>query len=134
MILLGDGVGGAFAEFEDGQEVGLSVAPQGGFGVAVLVRTDGLAASVDSKADVRLAVEMDGDLVGDFLLEDAALLCQDEGGLISGVVVGFDPDVFSSNDDLVALDGEEVILDVTVTGANGDEANVRKPVVISVEG
>ncbi len=135
-VSLGQGVGGAYEPFSDGEPVGLAVAPQGGFGVSVLIRTEGLAATEGSVADVQLSVELDGELAGDFLLEGAALLCQPEenAGLISGVVVGFDPSRFATNDDLVDLDGKEVVLDVTVTDSEGNSAQARQPVVISVSG
>ncbi|MCP4447290.1 MAG: hypothetical protein GY811_18365, partial [Myxococcales bacterium] len=41
---LGKGVGSAFIPYEDNEEVGITPASQGGFGVPVLVRTAGLIA------------------------------------------------------------------------------------------
>ena len=49
-------------------------------------------------------------------------------------VVGFDPQVYSSNDDLLVLDGTTVDLVVTVTDEQGNAATVRQPVVIRVGG
>jgi hypothetical protein len=133
VIMLGQGIGGAFAPFSDGEGVTLAVAPQGGFGVSVVIRTEGLSAGEDALADVQLDVEIDGQSEGSFLLTDAALLCQtgeDGGGIISGAVVGFDPDRYPSNDDLVSLAGKEAVLDVTVIDEGRAMASVRQPVTI----
>jgi hypothetical protein len=136
VVRLGQGVGGAFEELEDEQEVSLAVAPQGGFGVAVVMETAGLSAGDEEIADVELNTEIDGELTGTFLLEDAPLLCKSDGtgGTISGVVVGFDPDVYRSNDDLLALDGEVVDLVVTVTDGEGRSTVATKPVTTRVGG
>lgn len=133
---LGEGVGSAFVPYDDLQEVGLAVAPQGGFGVTVLIRTEGLLAGEGLSADVQLNVEMDGAPAGEFLLEDAVFACPNKevGGEIRGVVVGFDPDMYKTNDDLIALDGQEVDLVVTVTATDGETATVRKPLKIRVGG
>jgi hypothetical protein len=134
--ILGQGVGGAFLPYEDLEEVGLAVAPQGGFGVTVIIRTTGLLAGADLAADVQLNVEAGGQLAGEFLQENTALTCRDKviGGEVRGVVVGFDPDVYKTNDDLIALDGMVVDLVVTVTDSEGGSATVRKPLTIRVGG
>ena len=135
-VELGQGVGGAFEPLTEGQVVGLAIAPQGGFGVTVLIQTHGLIAGDDSVSTAQLNIEIGGQPAGDFLLDPAPLLCQADGtGRISvGTVVGLDPDVYSSNDDLVALDGVEATLDVTVTDEAGNSANTRKVVTISAGG
>lgn len=136
-VMLGQGVGGAFAPFADGEAVSLAVAPQGGFGVSVVIRTEGLSAGDDALADVQLDVEIDGVTEGSFLLTDAALLCLDTdggGGLVSGAVVGFDPDRYGTNDDLVALDGREAVLSVTVIDDGMAMASVQQAVTIRVGG
>lgn len=134
--ILGQGVGGAFLPYEDLEEVGLAVAPQGGFGVTVIIRTAGLVADEGLTADVQLNVESGGQVVGEFLQEGTALACRDKdiGGEVRGVVVGFDPDVYQTNDDLIALDGEVVDLVVTVTASDGESATVRKPLTIRIGG
>ncbi len=131
---LGGGVGGAFEPYADGQVVTLDVAPQGGFGVTTLLATTGLQAGDEELADAQLDVRIDGDLEGSFLAEDTRLLCSGaaEGGRMSGVVVGFDSSVYSTNDDLLTLDGQTVTLDVTVTDSAGNSANVQRDVVVSV--
>jgi hypothetical protein len=131
-VLLGQGVGSAFQEFEDEEVVGLNVAPQGGFGVPVEIITRGLLAGDGEEGVARLEVEVDGMLAGSFELTPAVLMCQDDGtgGRITGNVVGFDPDIYDTNDELVALDGTVVVLDVTVTDSAGHESNVRKSVTI----
>lgn len=133
---LGQGVGGAFVPYEDNQEVGLAVAPQGGFGVTVIVRTEGLLASSDSTASVQLNVEQGGQLAGEFLQENTAFGCRGKevGGEVRGVVVGFDPEVYKTNDDLIALDGAIVDLVVTITASDGTAATVRQPLTIRVGG
>ena len=136
VIELGQGVGGAFLPLEDGQVVGLDVAPQGGFGVQTLVATTGLIAGDTKLADVQLDVHIEGAIAGSFLLEDGRLLCRGalEGGLVSEVVVGFDQDVYSSEDDLLSLHDQVVELDVTVTDEEGNSANVILPVTINAGG
>ena len=134
-ILLGQGVGGEFAAFGDGAEVGLSVAPQGGFGVSTVIRTFGVAAGTGTSVDLLLDVEVGGQNAGSFLLEDAALQCADGvGGQIFGQVVGFDPDTYRTNDDLLALDGQLIDLVVTLTEADGSQVSVRQPVTLRVGG
>ena len=56
-VFLGRGVGGAFDYLEDGAVLGLSAAPQGGFGVSVLVGTRGLAAGDDQVVSAALTAE-----------------------------------------------------------------------------
>ncbi|MCP4449708.1 MAG: hypothetical protein GY811_30910, partial [Myxococcales bacterium] len=122
--------------YEDNEEVGITPASQGGFGVPVLVRTAGLIAGESRVADVQLNVEDGDDIVGEFLQENTGISCRGDevGGEIRGVVVGFDPSEYSSNDDLLILDGTTVELVVTVTDEQGNSATVRKPVVIRVGG
>ncbi len=136
-IVLGRGVAGAFEPLEPGAQVGLAVAPQGGFGVTVLINTVGIKTSPDAYTDLvnmQLDTLIEGTLVGTFLQEGAVLLCQSDGsgGVIYGVVVGFDPNVYKTNDDLLALDGQAVDLSVTITDVNGASASVIQPVTIVV--
>jgi hypothetical protein len=133
-ILLGDGVGGAFVEYEDEQEVPLRSAPQGGFGVTVLVATFGLPAAEDTLADVQLDVRQGGELKGSFLSRNAPLRCRsaEEGGLITDVVVGFDGAQFPTLDDFIDLNGTVVDLEVGVITHDGPTAAIVKPVTIHV--
>ena len=135
-INLGQGVGSAFEAFVDDQQVGLSVAPQGGFGVSTRIATMGLRAGENEYVDVLMETRIDDDVTGSFLLEAARLLCRGDGlgGLITSVVVGFDPDIYRTNDDLLALDGSSVVLDVTVTGADDTSAEFQQPLVVVVGG
>lgn len=131
-LTIGYGVGEDFSAYAAESTVGLSVAPQGGFGVAVRAATDGLASG---EVSVLLETMLDGQLAGSFLNESVTLYCQDDGsGLLWGVVVGFDPDTYSSNDDLLALDGEVVELVVTATDSEGNVATGVIPVTINVGG
>lgn len=133
VVTIGQGVGGAFEEFADGEEVALSIAPQGGFGISIVLQTAGITATDDVRVDVNMATEIGGDETGDFLLEGAPLLCRSDGagGSISGLVVGFDADEFRSNDDLLALDGETVELVVVIREA-GQQTEARKSVTVQV--
>jgi hypothetical protein len=135
-ILLGQGVGGAFLPLEDQQVVGLEAAPQGGFGVKTLISTRGLLAGDEALASVQLDVMIEDALAGSFFLDETRLLCRDaqEGGLVSDVVVGFDAETYSSPDDLLLLDQQEVVLDVTVTDSEDNSANVLQTVIISAGG
>jgi len=133
-IQLGSGVGGAFAPYSAGEQVQLDIAPQGGFGVTTVILTDGLNADDAELADVQLDVVIDGVPSGSFLAENNRLQCRSdgEGGQISGVVVGFDPQVYSSNDDLLSLNGQAVDLDVTVIDSLGNQASVVQTVTVMV--
>ncbi len=133
-IEIGFGVGGAFGRFEEDQEVGLVSAPQGGFGVDVLVRTEGLAAGDDALVTLLLETVLDGEVVGAFENPSQALTCTEEGGLVFGVVVGFDSTDYKNNDDLLRLDGQRVGLRVTVTDADGKRADGVQMVVIRAGG
>ena len=120
-LVIGQGAGSAFFVLEESAAVGLDVAPQGGFGVSVRASTSGLMA--DNVVDVLLEVEHDGENVGSFINEGTNLYCQDDGtGLLWGVVVGFDGDLYPSNDDLLSFDGERVVLVVAATDVEGDTA------------
>lgn len=130
-LTIGQGSGSEFNALADGDEVGLDVAPQGGFGVSVRAKSAGLVA--DDVVDVLLVTEIAGEQVGSFLNEGTMLYCQDDGaGLLWGVVVGFDPDVYTTNEDLLELDGQEVSLGVTAYDVAGNEAEGWVDVVIRV--
>lgn len=129
-LVLGQGAGSEFSPFESGDGVTLDVAPQGGFGVSVRASTVGVLVG---NVDVLLEVELDGANVGSFLSRGVPLFCQEDGtGLLWGVVVGFDRNVYSSNDDLLALNDEVVDLVVTVTDQEGTSAEGRASVTIEV--
>ena len=120
-VTIGQGSGSAFYPLESGAAVGLDMAPQGGFGVSVRAETTGLKA--DDLVDVNLITEIAGEQTGEFLNEGVQLYCQESGnGLLWGVVVGFDPDVFATNDDLLELNGEEVELILEITDSRGETA------------
>lgn len=131
-LTIGYGVGEDFTPYESESVVSLSVAPQGGFGVAVRASTSGLAAG---EVAVLLETVIDDELAGSFLNESVTLYCQDDGsGLLWGVVVGFDAATYSSNDDLLSLDGEVVDLVVTATDTQGNSAVGTILVTINVGG
>lgn len=111
-------------------------APQGGFGVSVLVRSEGLLAGEGALAEVLLDTRVAGETTGSFLLEDAPLYCNSDGsgGFLSGIVVGFDSSRYGSNDAFLALDGSAVDLAVTVTDEEGRVAEVVTTVTLIVGG
>ncbi len=134
---VGYGSGAEFWAYESGAEVGLAPAPQGGFGVWVRAKTTGiLAAKGDvphATTAVLLETLIDGVVVGSFLNETVEVYCQADGtGLLWDVAVGFDPEDYATNDDLIALDGQEVQLFVEATDANGEAAIGIVDVVIAV--
>ena len=134
---LGRGVSGFFAPIVDMQEVGLAVAPQGGFGVSVIVHTVGLQTSADGYTDlVNMLLETvrDGAVIGTFNQLATPLLCQGDGsgGMIFGVVVGLDSTLYKTNDQLLSLNGAEVELRVTITDALGATATVSQPILLVV--
>jgi len=134
---VGYGSGAEFWAYESGSEVGLAPAPQGGFGVWVRAKTTGiLAAEGDvphATTAVLLETLIDGVVVGSFLNETVEVYCQADGtGLLWDVAVGFDPEDYATNDDLIALDGQEVQLFVEATDANGEAATGIVDVVIAV--
>ncbi len=131
---LGHGVGGAFAPLADAEEVGLIAAPQGGFGVTVLVRTRGLAV-VDNPLRFSLEPWVDDEVAGHFEF-DRRIQCLSNGtgGLLNGTVVGFDETKYGTNDALLSLDGQLIELVITAEDVDGRTATVRRPVTLLVGG
>ncbi len=114
------------------------VAPQGGFGVPVSVRTEGLLAGIDGSgatygADVEISIGRGGANEGTFY-DGGPLGCiaPDEGGLLSGLVAGFDPGIVSTNEDLLALDGQQATVRVVVTDSAGVSAEGSQVVTLRV--
>ena len=65
--------------------------------------------------------------------EKAFNYCQDDGsGLIWGITVGFDPKEFSTNSELIALDGKAIDLAVTVTDDDGKSCTGEQTVFVQV--
>jgi hypothetical protein len=131
-VFLGKGVGGAFELLEEGQQVGLSAAPQGG----LLVGTRGLQAGEGEIVTAELTGEsqaVEGS-AATFSLS-AALQCKTDGpggvqGVIYGVVVGFASSL--GNSDLLEMNGQTALLSVSVTDAAGATASVDHPVTLVV--
>lgn len=132
-VTIGTGAGADFYPLEDGDSVGLDVAPQGGFGVSVRALTTGLKSN--DRVDANLITEIDGVQSGQFLNEGMQLYCQEDGtGLLWGVVVGFDGELFATNDDLLALNGQEAVLVIQITDADGETSEGRVTTQIEVGG
>lgn len=134
-IEIGRGVGGAFEALSLEADVELTAAPQGGFGVAVVLRTQRLAASEGDVLRLSLDLEISGTVAGHFELRRPALCNSDgSGALVNGIVVGLDPARYGSNDALLALDDAVVSLVVTATDSSGNTATVRQQVTLQVGG
>ncbi|MBI1946525.1 MAG: hypothetical protein HYS27_12560 [Deltaproteobacteria bacterium] len=131
-VELGHGVGGAFISFTDGESVGITVAPQGGYGVPVQARTTGLEANDDSRATVRVATEINGEDAGQFMLYQQPLLCDGASGVVTAIVVGLDPTRYGSNDALLALDGVQATLIVDVIDNNDVSGHGEQVVTLQV--
>lgn len=135
-VFLGRGVGGAFELLAEGEQLGLTAAPQGGFGVSVLVGTRGLLAGDEEVVMADLTAESTAveNSAATFTL-DAALACKSDGpdgpqGVIYGVVVGFNSSL--SNSDLLVMNGQPATLDVAVTDSVGNSASITQTVTLIV--
>jgi len=134
---VGYGTGAEFWAYEAGAEVGLAPAPQGGSGVWIRAKTQGVqAANGDvphATSAVLLETYIDGVLAGSFLNETVEIYCQEDGsGLLWDVAVGFDPLVYATNDDLIGLNGQEVELFVQATDGSGRVSAGSVDVVVAV--
>lgn len=134
---IGFGSGAEFWSYEDGASVGLAPAPQGGYGVFVRAKTQGIRSAEGevphATSAVLLETYIDDELVGSFLNETVEVYCQEDGtGLLWDVAVGFDPEKYSTNDDLIGLDGQEVRLLVEATDRDGQRAVGTVDVIIDV--
>ncbi len=136
VLTLGVGVGSDFEPLEDGTHVGVSTAPQGGFGVPVGVRTRGFEIGTETLVEVDVTTELDGASIGQYRIGGVALLCESHavGGTIPGVIVGFDPAVYPTQQELVGLNGRIVTLKVTVDAPDGTSASEAAGVIVDVGG
>lgn len=135
-IELGTGVEEEFAPLENGAVVGLTPAPQGGFGVPVRVRTTGLRVADDTQdkaiVEAQLDTVLDGVLSASFLNEESIAYCQSNGtGLMDGLVVGFDEEEYTQQT-LVLLDGETATLTVIAYDGDGRQAEASIDVLIQL--
>ena len=128
---LGKGVGGAFVPFEDQESVSIMVAPQGGFGIGVVMRTEGLLAGSMRFAEVQMLVKINGMNEGRYKTE-MGISCGELGGRIDNSVFPLDPNKYETNDDLLALDGQEAELLVEITDAEGNSTSTSQFVTIRV--
>ena len=138
-VEIGRSIGGIFTPYDPGQMVEVLVAPQGGFGVPVSVRTQGLLAgdgpSGTHWADVELYIGRGAANEGTFF-DTGPLGCigPEDGGLMSGLVAGFDPDVVQTDEDLLALDGAQATVRVVVRDEDGVTAEASQVVTLMVSG
>lgn len=130
VLRIGRSLFGEFAQYQKHEEVTLVAAPQGGFGVAIYIETDGLVAN--EEVALTLDVLYQGKLYGSFFSEQQ-LFCQESGyGMLWDVVVGFDPEVFPTTDDLIAFNGEVVTLQVMAVDKDGDSATSMVDLTITL--
>ena len=135
-IELGTGVEEEFAPLETGAVVGLTPAPQGGFGVPVRLRSRGLRVADGTQdraiVEAQLDTFLNGTLSASFLNEESVAYCQSDGtGLMDGLVVGFDPEVYTQQT-LVLLDGETATLTVVAYDGDGRQAEASIEVLIQL--
>ena len=97
---------------------------------AIYIETEGLVAN--EEVALTLDVLYQGKLYGTFFSEQQ-LFCQESGyGMLWDVVVGFDPEVFPTTDDLIAFNGEVVTLQVTAEDKGGDSATSTVDLTITL--
>ena len=111
---------------------------QGGWGVGVRAQTTGISSSTGStphaSSAVLLKTYVGDEEVGSFLNETVEVYCQDDGtGLIWGVVVGFDPETYATEDDLLSLSDENVELWIEATDSEGRAATGTIDVIITLD-
>jgi hypothetical protein len=143
-LVIGFGVGGEFHAYSEGALVGLEVAPQGGFGVPVRLKSTGLRVRANASdtanpdapytsVNVVLDTYIDGVLSASFLNDTAVAYCQADGtGLMWDLVVGFDAEKYT-NSNLIDLHGAAAELVVVVTDTDGNVATSSVSVQISLE-
>lgn len=130
---IGYGAADEFTAYESGDSVGLVVAPQGGFGISVRLWTTALVC--DAPVEVLMETYIGEDLTGTFTNPSVQLYCQKGSqGMLWGIVVGFDPSVYSTNEDLLALDGETIRIEITATDTEGIAATGEVDIVVDVGG
>lgn len=135
-LVVGSGLAGDFYPFEQGQTVGLTSAPQGGFGVGVRAQVTGLVVDEgdgNAPLPVLMETDLDGTLSDSFTNTGATAYCQDDGsGLVWDLVVGFDRETYKSADDLIGLQGAQATLRIQATDVDGTTATGEVDVVIEV--
>ena len=136
-LVVGTGLAGDFYPFESGQTVGLTSAPQGGFGVGVRAKVSGLVVDEgdgNAPLPVVLETELDGTLSDTFTNTGATAYCQDDGsGLVWDLVVGFDRETYQGADDLFGLQGAQATLRIQAIDVEGVTATGEVDVVIEVD-
>lgn len=128
-LVLGHGSGAEFAPFADGEDVTITLAPQGGYGVTVRART--LGALANAPVTLVMSSSWEGEPTGSFDWGQIPLYCQEDGhGLFFGAVVPLDPERFPTVEDLAVLEGERVTLEATITDARGVVVSGQAEVVL----
>ncbi|MBI1945298.1 MAG: hypothetical protein HYS27_06365 [Deltaproteobacteria bacterium] len=138
-VEIGRLVGAAgFEPFEDGDEVQLGFAPQGGSGVFATLRTMGMSAHEQMiifprTVTTQLVIEgVDGsgavEVMGDFQLTPSIYCVDNAFGLVTNAVFGVDPALYDSEESVA---GRAVTLKVDVEDENGARASASADVVFA---
>ncbi|MCB9760932.1 MAG: hypothetical protein H6739_13925 [Alphaproteobacteria bacterium] len=131
-MTLGPGTGDGFTPFVEGEEVDIAIAPQGGYGIEVRASTLGLL--TNRRVQVTVSSYWGDETTGTFLWGAQPLYCMEDGaGLMWGVVVPFDPELFPTVEDLAVLDGERVTLELVAVDEEGDQAVGQVEVIVRVQ-
>lgn len=128
----------SFEPLEEGEEVPMGFAPQGGMGVVTALRTTHLSAHetmIIFPRSVHAHLLVDGvdeagaaEVLGDFTLDPGVYCVDNSFGLVTDAIFGFDP-VY--NETPGVLDGRTVTLTVEVEDDQGTKATDEVDVVIS---
>ncbi len=110
-----------------GDQVTVSFAPQGGFGIPVAVQTMGLAAGKGRKVGVKVESNRMGQSSGAFELESLRLPClgPEAGGYVDNVFVPLD-----TPESIEMMDGDSLELVVTFTDDFDRVAETRLMVIL----
>lgn len=138
-VEIGRLVGAAsFEPFEDGDQVQLGFAPQGGSGVVATLRTLGMSAhetmiifprSVETQLVVEGTDEAGAaEVMGNFPLEPSIYCVDNEYGLVTNAIFGLDPERYSSPESVA---GRAVTLTVGVKDENDARASASVDVVFA---
>lgn len=127
-----------FEPLDNGEEVTLGFAPQGGSGVMTALRTTGLSAHENMiifPRSVSTHLVVDGvdengnaDVLGDFTLSPSVYCVDNSFGLVTNVIFGLDPERFQMPESVA---GRQVTLNVEAEDENSARATTQVDVVFA---
>lgn len=131
-LTLGTWTDEVFTAYEPGVELSLVLAPQGGLGIEVQAQSAGLG---EGPFTLSLDTEVDGENTGSHQNPAVPAFCQDDGtGLFTPQIVGFYAILYKTEADIASLQDHTVELVVTATDDDGNTAEGRLRVQVSIEG